>query len=1133
MLYEIKQHKYVNLFLALMLSVSLVLTPLQVATFAQENESNDETETTQSESENTVTQNPDDSETTENDDPVATTDEKESEKDHQHEQDSATNDTDEAPTNNEEIDTVQESTNTEQYIEVDEDETTDVDKIDEEYDEDLDEDEYEYEYDEGPIKNIEEHTTSSSVTIHWELDAEDVEKVFVYLNDELVAELPANETSYTFNDLITGEGYFYCLSLERVDECNDNIFYVEPYWAEDELISISLSNIMINGEFEPDDYLLIRGIGENNKAFELNVEILSSISFDTGEEFSPVYTQFDLPVGKYEVIFYNFFDPSISKRFEIEIKPDGNYAYHPFILVYDLEEIRSDSEPFHYDVTDVTEDSFSITWNNLKKALGYTLQGYKYDNFYYEELFSYEVDKTTNAYTVTGLSKNSTIHLELIALYEYGLSITEFITIKTFGEDAHAKKVHFTDEAFGKFVGKQVGVYNRDVTIKDLEMLQNIIVDDLYEQDEVFLGGLEHAPYLTTLSIVNRDVHEIEVLQELQHLIGLYLARAGINNVDTIKHLTNLESLDLIDNNITDISSLKELTKLHSIDISYNQIDDINVLSNYSNLNYFTADANEISSIDALRDLNHLEYVSLYMNNISDVTPLQNMPELSYLDLGHNEIEDMEPLATLSGLDTLKLDGNKITTIPDLSGLTNLRELELYGNLISDISGVASATNLELLDLYDNEISDIPDLSALQNLKGLFLEENKIKDISGLTGLSNLTSLMLDNNEIEELPDLSGLENLEILYLSFNPLTDISNLRTLKNLAILDLSHTKVKDLSVLLEIDSLGLLFIYESEVNDNEVIEQLREKGVRVIFTDQFDFDREWVDREIDVTNVKKEFPETKGFKVSDDGKLIEFDLTNQPSEVPFVLRTKQLSALTNKEQILQLTHSDGIVVSIPASAFLTAAGDEVYINVHPKNINVENGISTVYELTMTLPDGRPVVYFPDGIKLTFTVDKSKVKNIDDLAIYYQNEYTGEWELVDDDVTIEEVGGVYKVTGTTYHFSLFTVLEVAGDKTVEEDPADPSEKKDPARDPGQDGTTDDEEITPGLLDEDGDVTKTDSTGKKGTSTSIATTSDITTQDGQLPKTATNMYQLLLIGFISLSAGLAMIVIRMRKAKA
>ncbi|EKN70203.1 prepro-alkaline protease, partial [Neobacillus bataviensis LMG 21833] len=134
-----------------------------------------------------------------------------------------------------------------------------------------------------------------------------------------------------------------------------------------------------------------------------------------------------------------------------------------------------------------------------------------------------------------------------------------------------------------------------------------------------------------------------------------------------------------------------------------------------------------------------------------------------------------------------------------------------------------------------------------------------------------------------------------------------------------------------------------------------------------------------------------------------------------------TKEQVELLKANDIPLTVQNDEVTLKIPTSIFTKGTVDVVLKPV----ANISNAKGSVYDFTIII-DGKVIHQFADPVTLVFDVNMNKIKNTNNLKVFYFNEQTMKWELVP--------GAIYKngkVTVNTNHFSTFTVFEVEGDQT------------------------------------------------------------------------------------------------------
>lgn len=819
---------------------------------------------------------------------------------------------------------------------------------------------------------------SNTITVTWEANQK-VDAFELYLDGKGV-EIPSDVNSYTFEGLSFGEWYEIELRAIIGEEF---IFYEYVYeeiiWSEEDLVPVSFI-FMFNEDATYDEYLRIRGLDEENESFTYNDWLY-------GNEEGLL-----LPPGKLEVLIYDSYDYSIQAAHEIMIEEGKDYINNPIQLQFRLKEMLEAAEPFEYEVADVTENSFTLRWNEVSKITGFEIFAYGQETYHNVE--SKPIEKNTKEYTLTGLNPNLTYYINFHVKYVNDLINNHSFNLKTVGQDAEAPIVSFDNDLLQQAVAEELGIHLRDVTEMDIKKLDYLSISS-NEVDS--LEGLQFAENLYHLYGYNNNISDITALQGLRNLESLSLEHNNISDITVLENLVNLETLDLYNNEITNIEVLQNLINLKSINLDWNHISDINSLSALTQLNDLLLNDNEITNIDALSNLTKLKNLYLDSNKLDQITAIENLVELEQLGLGSNEINVIDSLAKLAELNWLYLDNNRIEDISALSALNKLETLSLYNNYITDISPLAELRNLDSIDLSWNEITDIEALASLTSLRDLQLSGNNISDISSLKNLSNL----------------------EYLSLSYNEFTDIT----------------------VLKELPYLQTVYLYGNDITDKETIQYLRNSGVEVYYDEEDGDWNDWEDEdwngEVDMEEVLQAFPKEQGFIVSEDGRNISLDLSNAASDEQIELTPEQTRVLIENRQNIEVK-KDGVETTIPSSAFDNYE-ESVTINVVEKD-SVPNSLSSTYDFTIK-QGTRNISTFDEGVTLTFNVNGDRAKNPNNLKVFYFNEETKEWE---------RVGGTYsngKVSVVTYHFSTFTVFEVEDEETTGEETPETEENLTPEK--------------------------------------------------------------------------------------
>ncbi|MCA1032572.1 bifunctional 2',3'-cyclic-nucleotide 2'-phosphodiesterase/3'-nucleotidase [Bacillus timonensis] len=225
----------------------------------------------------------------------------------------------------------------------------------------------------------------------------------------------------------------------------------------------------------------------------------------------------------------------------------------------------------------------------------------------------------------------------------------------------------------------------------------------------------------------------------------------------------------------------------------------------------------------------------------------------------------------------------------------------------------------------------------------------------------------------------------------------------------------------------------------------------------------------------------------KLTPANGTLPIDLTaGQDTEtVEVSLTAEQISFLIAQNASITL-FTDFVEVTIPVSNLVAADATFTITNLGTD----EDSLTAIYDFTIT-QNGADVTTFVDDVTLSFKLDKEATNP----SIFYFNEETSEWELVESYYDAES-GEVFAWVS---HFSQYTVKEVASSGTPGDGGSTPG---DGGSTPGDGG------LTPGT----DDGSDKDSDGK------------------ELPDTATNSFNYLLIGMLLLSMGGFAYVIQRRR---
>ena len=316
---------------------------------------------------------------------------------------------------------------------------------------------------------------------------------------------------------------------------------------------------------------------------------------------------------------------------------------------------------------------------------------------------------------------------------------------------------------------------------------------------------------LQNLSISGQIANQ-QVLNDLQQITSLSLTNAYIVNLDFLTNLINLQRLYLTKNKITNIAGLENLKKLNYLELRSNPI----------NIN---------------TEENKKVYDELIKNNVQmqidkyDESEIITIPDGALkkrlIDSGiDNNNDDEISVKEIENLQTLSVYGD-VKSLEGLQYAVNLKELSLSGNNTNSsisLQPIYNLSNLKKLTLY-NGIFGEENLDFLKGLTSLTELEinnmNKAIDLAELEKYSNITSLSISGGEkIKNLESLAKMPNLKKLYISKYG-SDVIDLECFKNLKqVEDLSISgNIKNQKVLFDITQLKKLTFSTNYNPDNTI--------------------------------------------------------------------------------------------------------------------------------------------------------------------------------------------------------------------------------------------------------------------------------------------------------------------------
>ena len=349
---------------------------------------------------------------------------------------------------------------------------------------------------------------------------------------------------------------------------------------------------------------------------------------------------------------------------------------------------------------------------------------------------------------------------------------------------------------------------------------------------------------LTTLSLTNCGISDVNFLTSLTQLRTLVLSDNAITDAAPLASLTQLRTLYLDRNPVADLSALSSLTALTTLSIQGVEIADyvledlqkalpgcrvfsdsvvkgsrpvsLGGLDFTESVKSLDLSGRGITDISALSGCSELRELNLSNNPIADVSVLALLPKLTSLNLsatGRSDL-DNELFSSLRSLAYLNLENNDGITAEGIDALqaalpscqivhepkyytvifgeqsfsSDAYDVTIDAQGLTTLSGIEKFHQLHRLSAYGNTLTDLAPLAELFSVEELRLGYNNLYDISALTGHTALRRLDLNHNALRDITALSGCTALEELDLSYNDLNSLAALRSLTQLRTLNIT---------------------------------------------------------------------------------------------------------------------------------------------------------------------------------------------------------------------------------------------------------------------------------------------------------------------------------------------------------
>ena len=352
------------------------------------------------------------------------------------------------------------------------------------------------------------------------------------------------------------------------------------------------------------------------------------------------------------------------------------------------------------------------------------------------------------------------------------------------------------------------------------ENLKNAIKSQLkIDHRDIYTDDMEN---LTTLDASYSEISDLTGLEFAVNLVDLMLYGNQIEDLSPVANLTNLVLLDLDENLITGLDDLVNLKNLESLFLSFNLIEDIRVLNELPQLTYVTLYGNEgldfskgSEDVEVLKNLISAGVTVDWVLDSNEIL-IQDVTETSMrIEFSFPEINDFISQYRLY------LDGELVAEIPVRENnyvLTDLKPLTEYEISVEaiDEDGIiwgSAYSYVKTPPVPEGEIVQFTDEALKEAVRdSLHIYSRELYE----SDMTILTSLDASERGIEDLDGLEYAVNLEELLLDSNEVRNLEPIAGLTKLVFLSLNHNKLSDTSDLAALTNLELLLLDHNEITD-----------------------------------------------------------------------------------------------------------------------------------------------------------------------------------------------------------------------------------------------------------------------------------------------------------------------------
>ncbi|WP_010677061.1 leucine-rich repeat domain-containing protein [Bacillus timonensis] len=661
--------------------------------------------------------------------------------------------------------------------------------------------------------------------------------------------------------------------------------------------------------------------------------------------------------------------------------------------------------------------------------------------------------------------------------------------------DPYATAYTYTDLLQETTYQVKVDIFYKDGTVETIETEAKTTAPPVGEKVQFKDENLKMA-VVEALKVYHRDIY----IDDMERLTSLDAGYLEIKDLTGIESATNLVDLTLSGNEIKDLTPIKNLINLSFLDLDENQISTIKNLANLKSLDTVFLAYNDLDEIDTLLELPNLTHVTVYGNygldlskGSSDMAVIQKLQErdvyIEWSDIEHEIVVTDVTESTVEFdinffevVENIKkylvyVNGEEVGETPvskpfyKLTGLDPLSEIDITVEGVDEDGFVwgSAYAYVKTPPTPSGKSVQFNDPALEEAIKeALHINSREIVE----SDLSILTALDASERGITDLKGLEFATNLEELHLDSNAISSLKPLKGLTELTYLSLAENEIVDISPLKNLTNLEFLGLDGNEIVDIGVLSSFTNLSYLTL-------QRNKIKDITSLENLNIEILDLSYNEISDISSLLKLE------NLLLVMLLKNPLDLTEGSRTLAIIHE--------------LEEKEVLVLYEYLDISVDNVSDSEIELSW-----EPVT--SDGFEdFTYSVfvDGEVVEEEMKETTYLFSDLEPETEYTIEIIGFDENNEERFIYGTT-KVTTSAMVEEPGDET------DPEEGEAPSTPVEQPADDKDEVTTPGK-----EINKDDKPKQTNNK------SDKKNDDKKLPKTATNNYNILLVGLLLLGVGI------------